>query len=50
MKVAAYQAPLGATSSMEGLGLIREQVDWCALQGVEILCCPEGSIVYYVLS
>jgi predicted amidohydrolase len=42
MKVAAYQAPLRATSSMDVLGLIREQVDWCESQGVEILCCPEG--------
>jgi predicted amidohydrolase len=42
MKVAAYQAPLQATSSMEVLGLIREQIDWCESKGVEILCCPEG--------
>jgi len=42
MKVAAYQAPLRATSSMEVIGLIRQQVAWCALNGVEILCCPEG--------
>ena len=42
MKVAAYQAPLCATSSMDVLALIREQVDWCESNGVEILCCPEG--------
>jgi predicted amidohydrolase len=42
MKVAAYQAPLRATSSMEVMGLIREQVDCCESEGVEILCCPEG--------
>jgi predicted amidohydrolase len=42
MKVAAYQAPLHATSSMEVIGLIREQVAWCESKGVEILCCPEG--------
>lgn len=42
MKVAAYQAPLHATRSIEILGLIREQVDWCESEGVEILCCPEG--------
>ena len=42
MKVAAYQAPLRATSSMDVLGLIRVQVDWCESNGVEILCCPEG--------
>ncbi len=42
MKVAAYQAPLPATLSVEILGLIREQVDCCESKGVEILCCPEG--------
>jgi predicted amidohydrolase len=42
MKVAAYQVSLRATSSMEVVGLIREQVNWCESQGVEILCCPEG--------
>src|SRR5437660_1259526 len=42
MKVAAYQAPLRATRSMEVLNLIREQVASCESNGVEILCCPEG--------
>lgn len=42
MKVAAYQAPLLASGSMEAIGLIREQVDLCQSAGVEILCCPEG--------
>lgn len=42
MKVAAYQAPLGATVSMEILGLIRERIDQCEEHGIEILCCPEG--------
>ena len=42
MKVAAYQAPLSATNSMDILRLIRRQVDWCESKGVEILCCPEG--------
>jgi 5-aminopentanamidase len=42
MKVAAYQAPLPATSSMEVLGLICEQVAYCESNGIEILCCPEG--------
>src|SRR3954470_9389282 len=38
MKVAAYQAPLHATRSMEtALGLIRDQVERCELEGVEIL-------------
>ena len=42
MKVAAYQAPLRATGSAEILGLIREQVERCEAEGVEILCCPEA--------
>ena len=42
MKVATYQAPLPATSSMAIISLIREQVEWCESNGVEILCCPEG--------
>jgi predicted amidohydrolase len=42
MKVAAYQTPLRATNSMDVTGLIREQIDWCESNGVEILCCPEG--------
>jgi predicted amidohydrolase len=42
MKVAAYQAPLPYTSSLEILSLIREKIDWCESNGVEILCCPEG--------
>jgi len=42
MKVAAYQAPLHAIHSLEVLGLIREQIDECKANGVEILCCPEG--------
>ncbi|PYS94678.1 MAG: carbon-nitrogen hydrolase family protein [Acidobacteria bacterium] len=42
MKVAAYQIPLRATSSMDVLDLIRAQVAWCESNGVEILCCPEG--------
>jgi predicted amidohydrolase len=45
MKVAAYQAPLDATSSIyEILYLIREQIDRCESNGVEILCCPEAVI------
>ena len=42
MKVAAYQAPLLRSGSLEALGLIRRQVDWCEAQGVAILCCPEA--------
>lgn len=44
MKVAAYQAPLRAISSTEVLSLIREQIDRCESEGVEILCCPEGTL------
>jgi predicted amidohydrolase len=42
MKVAAYQAPLHAVSSPDVLDLIREQVDECEANGMEVLCCPEG--------
>ena len=42
MRVAAYQAPLLAAGSMDGLGLMRTQVEWCEAEGVSILCCPEA--------
>lgn len=42
MKVAAYQAPLLPSGSMEAVGLIAERVGWCEAEGVEILCCPEA--------
>ena len=42
MKVAAYQAPLLPSGSMEALGLIRDRIAECEAAGVEILCCPEG--------
>jgi|SRR6185503_1361218 len=42
MKVAAYQAPLEATHCPDILGLIRKQIDWCELNDVQILCCPEA--------
>lgn len=42
MKVAAYQAPLLPGGSSEAIGLIREQVERCEAEGVEILCCPEA--------
>jgi predicted amidohydrolase len=44
LKVAAYQAPLAAITSMNVIDLIRAQLDWCATNGVEILCCPEAAI------
>ena len=42
MKVAAYQAPLLPGGSMEALKLIRDRVEWCETEGVDILCCPEA--------
>jgi predicted amidohydrolase len=42
MKVAAYQAPLHAIHSLEILELIRKQIDWCEVNDVELLCCPEA--------
>jgi hypothetical protein len=42
MKVAAYQAPLLATGSLEAIDLIEERVAWCESEGVSILCCPEA--------
>ena len=42
MRVAAYQAPLLASGSRDGLELIRRQVKRCEAQGVALLCCPEA--------
>jgi predicted amidohydrolase len=43
LRVAAYQAPLLPSGSTEvALRLIRERVEWCESEGVDILCCPEG--------
>jgi predicted amidohydrolase len=42
MKVAAYQAPLLPSGSMEALELIRDRIKWCEAEGVELLCCPEA--------
>ena len=43
MKVAAYQAPLLPSGSTElALSLIRERVEWCESERVEVLCCPEA--------
>jgi predicted amidohydrolase len=42
VKVAAYQAPLAAAVAGDVLDLIRQQVEWCEAEGVEILCCPEA--------
>jgi len=42
VKVAAYQAPLLRSGSLEAVDLIRTQVAWCESHGVIILCCPEA--------
>ena len=42
MRVAAYQAPLLPTGSLEAIRLIREQVSLCETRHVDILCCPEA--------
>ena len=42
MRVAAYQAPFLPWGTMAALGLIRQRIDWCESESVEILCCPEG--------
>ena len=52
MRVAAFQAPLVAGGSIEAaVVLIRQQVDWCESERVDILCCPEailGGLADYV--
>jgi predicted amidohydrolase len=42
MIVAAYQAPLLPSGSMQAIGRIRERVRRCEAEGVQILCCPEA--------
>jgi predicted amidohydrolase len=42
VNVAAYQAPLLPSGSMETLGLIRNRIADCEATGVQILCCPEA--------
>ena len=42
MKVAAYQAALLRSGSMDALDLIAAQVRSCESAGVELLCCPEA--------
>ena len=42
MKVAAYQAPLLRSESLEAVDLIRTRVEWCESHSVVILCCPEA--------
>lgn len=42
VRVAAWQAPLLPTGSMDALDLIRARVEWCEAEGVSILCCPEA--------
>ncbi len=42
MKVAAYQAPLLPSGSMEAIRLVAGQIRICESAGVGILCCPEA--------
>jgi len=42
VRVAAYQASLQSITSPEILDLIRERVEWCEAEQVDILCCPEA--------
>jgi predicted amidohydrolase len=45
VKVAAYQTPLAACRSVDGMiALIRAQIDRCESLGVEFLCCPESAL------
>src|SRR5262249_15146191 len=42
VRVAAFQAPLGAIAFCDTIGRIEQQVRRCESEGVAILCCPEG--------
>lgn len=42
MKIAAYQAPLLPSGSMDAIELIRRRVEWCEANGVAVLLCPEA--------
>lgn len=42
MKVAAYQAPLLNSGSMDALALIRRRVEQCEATDITFLCCPEA--------
>jgi predicted amidohydrolase len=42
MKVAAYQAPLLRSGSVDALGLIQRCVERCQADGISFLCCPEA--------
>jgi predicted amidohydrolase len=42
VKVAAYQAPLLPSGSMEAIGLVETQIQRCENEGISILCCPEA--------
>jgi 5-aminopentanamidase len=45
MKVAAYQAPLACLGDVRtAVSLVRQQVENCEALGVQILCCPEGTL------
>lgn len=42
MRVAAYQGPYLPFGSRDGVALVREQVDICERDDIELLCCPEA--------
>jgi len=44
MKVAAYQAPLLPSGSMDAVDLIRRRVEWCEATNVAVLLCPEAGL------
>lgn len=54
MKVAAFQAPITATSSLQqAINVVRDQVAFCAENDIRLLCCPEcvlGGLADYACS
>jgi predicted amidohydrolase len=42
MKLAAYQAPVLPTGSMDALELIERRVRWCEAKAIDVLVCPEA--------
>lgn len=42
MRVAAYQAPLLPSGSLDAIALIATRVRWCEANEVDVLCCPEA--------
>ena len=44
MKVAAYQAPIPHSGSLDALAWIRRRVEQCEAEDIRILCCPEAIV------